>query len=110
MLVGVFGLLAIYGNSGWLVNLLQQAGYLNSFSIYGLSGILLAHVFFNLPYAARLLLQALESIPQSSINWRLTSVCHLGINFALLNGQGCVNNCRMSVAWCLCSVLPVSLL
>ncbi len=33
------------------------------FSIYGLNGILLAHVFFNLPYAARLLLQALESIP-----------------------------------------------
>lgn len=63
VLVGVFGLLAIYGNSGWLVSLLQQAGYLRSFSIYGLSGILLAHVFFNLPYAARLLLQALESIP-----------------------------------------------
>ncbi|CAK8744010.1 hypothetical protein SODG_007138 [Sodalis praecaptivus] len=30
---------------------------------YGLSGILLAHVFFNLPLATRLLLQAFESIP-----------------------------------------------
>ena len=34
------------------------------FPIYGLNGILLAHLFFNLPYASRLLLQSLEGIPQ----------------------------------------------
>jgi hypothetical protein len=33
------------------------------FSPYGLQGILLAHVFFNMPMATRLLLQALENIP-----------------------------------------------
>jgi thiamine transport system permease protein len=33
-------------------------------SLYGLSGILLAHIFFNLPYASRLFLHALETIPQ----------------------------------------------
>lgn len=63
VLVGVFGLLAIYGNSGLLASLF---GWLNQplpFSIYGLNGILLAHVFFNLPYATRLLLQSLESVP-----------------------------------------------
>jgi thiamine transport system permease protein len=32
-------------------------------SIYGLSGILLAHVFFNLPLACRLMLAALERVP-----------------------------------------------
>ena len=32
-------------------------------SIYGLSGILLAHVFFNMPLAARLMLAGLERIP-----------------------------------------------
>ena len=32
-------------------------------SPYGLQGILLAHLFFNLPLATRLLLQALENIP-----------------------------------------------
>ncbi|STS80145.1 thiamin ABC transporter transmembrane protein [Klebsiella pneumoniae] len=32
-------------------------------SPYGLQGILLAHVFFNMPMATRLLLQALENIP-----------------------------------------------
>ncbi|MDF2153214.1 thiamine/thiamine pyrophosphate ABC transporter permease ThiP [Vibrio sp. CAU 1672] len=63
VLVGVFGLLAIYGNSGLLAGWLQGRGGELPFSIYGLNGILLAHVFFNLPYAARLLLQALESVP-----------------------------------------------
>lgn len=63
VLVGVFGLLAIYGNSGLIANLLAWFDHKLPFSIYGLNGILLAHVFFNLPYATRLLLQALESIP-----------------------------------------------
>ncbi len=63
VLVGVFGLLAIYGNSGLLTRLLATLGVSQPFSIYGLGGILLAHVFFNLPYASRLLYQALESIP-----------------------------------------------
>lgn len=34
-----------------------------TFSPYGLQGILLAHVFFNMPMATRLFLQALENIP-----------------------------------------------
>lgn len=63
VLVGVFGLLAIFGNSGLLAGWLQQWQLKLPFSIYGLNGILLAHVFFNLPYASRLLLQSLESIP-----------------------------------------------
>ncbi|MCG9727797.1 thiamine/thiamine pyrophosphate ABC transporter permease ThiP [Vibrio brasiliensis] len=64
VLVGVFGLLAIYGNSGLVAQLLESFDSKLPFSIYGLNGILLAHVFFNLPYATRLLLQALDSIPQ----------------------------------------------
>lgn len=64
VLVGVFGLLAIYGNSGLVAQLFASLDSKLPFSIYGLNGILLAHVFFNLPYATRLLLQALDSIPQ----------------------------------------------
>lgn len=64
VLVGVFGLLAIYGNSGLIAELFKSLDSKLPFSIYGLNGILLAHVFFNLPYATRLLLQALDSIPQ----------------------------------------------
>ncbi|MEF1291475.1 thiamine/thiamine pyrophosphate ABC transporter permease ThiP [Vibrio sp. M260118] len=64
VLVGVFGLLAIYGNSGLIADLFKSLDSQLPFSIYGLNGILLAHVFFNLPYATRLLLQALDTIPQ----------------------------------------------
>ena len=63
VLVAVFGLLTVYGRVGWLAQLCQLAGIDYHFSPYGLSGILLAHVFFNLPLATRLMLQALESIP-----------------------------------------------
>jgi len=63
VLVGVFGLLAIYGNSGLLAQGFKLLDNQLPFSIYGLNGILLAHVFFNLPYATRLLLQSLDTIP-----------------------------------------------
>ncbi len=63
VLVAVFGILSVYGRQGWLA---QICGWLElpyHFSPYGLQGILLAHVFFNLPLATRLLLQALDGIP-----------------------------------------------
>lgn len=63
VLVAVFGILSVYGRTGWLAELCALLGINYTFSPYGLQGILLAHVFFNLPLAARLLLQALEQIP-----------------------------------------------
>ena len=48
---------------GWLATLCGWLGVEYGFSPYGLQGILLAHLFFNLPLATRLLLQALENIP-----------------------------------------------
>lgn len=63
VLVAIFGLLAIYGNSGLLASLFAYFEQSLPFSIFGLNGILLAHVFFNLPFACRLFLQALHSIP-----------------------------------------------
>lgn len=63
VLVGVYGLLSLYGNSGLLAKLYAAQGSTLPFSIYGLKGILLAHLFFNLPYACRLLLLSLENIP-----------------------------------------------
>ena len=58
-LIAVFGLTSIFGNAGWL----------GGFPIYGLSGILLAHVYFNMPFAVLMLLARLEAIPGES--WRL---------------------------------------
>ncbi|WP_256853060.1 thiamine/thiamine pyrophosphate ABC transporter permease ThiP [Pantoea sp. Fr+CA_20] len=63
VLVAVFGLLTVYGRVGWLAQLCAWLGVDYHFSPYGLQGILLAHVFFNLPLATRLMLQSLESIP-----------------------------------------------
>jgi thiamine transport system permease protein len=40
-----------YGRQGWLASLFTQLGLEWSFSPYGLQGILLAHVFFNMPMA-----------------------------------------------------------
>lgn len=62
-LVALFGILSVYGRQGWLAQLCDKLGIDYSFSPYGLPGILLAHVFFNLPLASRLLLQSLEAIP-----------------------------------------------
>jgi len=75
VLVGVFGLISIYGNSGVIAQSLALFDQKLPFSIYGLNGILLAHLFFNLPFAARLLLQSLQSIP---VEHHKLSV-HLGI-------------------------------
>ncbi|HFC04545.1 MAG TPA: ABC transporter permease subunit, partial [Rhizobiales bacterium] len=67
-LVGVLAILGLWGRSGWIN---QLTGGVLDFSIFGLPGILIAHVFFNLPLATRLFLTSLERVP--SENWRLAS-------------------------------------
>jgi len=73
-LVAIFGIVAVYGRTGWINNMTALIG-LKPFSIYGLGGILLAHVFFNLPLATRVLLQALDNIPDTQ--WRLSTQLRL---------------------------------
>lgn len=63
VLIGALGLIGIWGRQGIVNDLLVALGSPERFSIYGLSGILIAHVFFNLPLAARLMLASLERIP-----------------------------------------------
>ena len=62
VIVAVLGLLAIFGRSGVLNVALGWFG-LPSFSVYGFHGVVLAHVFFNLPLATRLILQGWLAIP-----------------------------------------------
>lgn len=71
VIVGALGLIAIWGRQGFLNTTLTSLGVEQPFSIYGLSGILLAHVFFNLPLATRLLLAGLERIPAEY--WRIAA-------------------------------------
>ena len=56
-IVAVLGVTALLGNAGLIPHLISP---------YGLAGILIAHVFFNLPLAARLFFQALQSVPQEA--------------------------------------------
>ena len=62
VIVAIFGLLAVFGRGG-IVNLVLGAFGLPEVSIFGLHGVVLAHVFFNLPLATRLILQGWLDIP-----------------------------------------------
>jgi len=61
-IVAVLGIISVYGSKGWLP--------LGS-DLYGINGILLAHLFFNLPLSVRLLLPVWSNIPQQQ--WRISS-------------------------------------
>lgn len=65
VIVAILGLTAVFGRNGIVSNLLDLAG-LESISIYGFHGVILAHVFFNLPLATRLLLHGWSTVPAES--------------------------------------------
>ncbi|AXI56477.1 hypothetical protein SuNHUV7_14750 (plasmid) [Pseudoseohaeicola sp. NH-UV-7] len=62
VIVAVLGLLAVFGRNGWVSQGLESIG-LPPVSIYGFHGVVLAHMFFNLPLATRLILQGWQDIP-----------------------------------------------
>ena len=62
VLVAIAGLLAVLGRNGMVNDALAALG-LDRVSLYGLQGVVLAHVFFNLPLSVRLLLQGWARIP-----------------------------------------------
>ena len=62
VIVAVLGLVAVFGRSGVLNDLLAALG-LPAFSLYGAHGVVLAHVFLNLPLAVRMLVQGWQAIP-----------------------------------------------
>lgn len=75
-IVAALGILALLGRAGYLAAIVDMAGGGQWPGIYGLSGILVAHVFFNMPLAARLLLEALDTVPADQ--WRLASQLGMG--------------------------------
>lgn len=75
VIVAVMGLLAIFGRGGLVNDTLATLG-IGPISIYGLGGVVLAHVFFNLPLAVRLLLQGWLAIP--SERFRLAAALGFG--------------------------------
>ncbi len=70
-LVAVLGILSVWGSNGWLARAATAAGSGWRPDVYGLIGILLAHVFFNMPLMVRLISAALERVPGEY--WRLSA-------------------------------------
>ncbi len=76
-LVVVFGLIGIYGRNGWLNRFLEWGFDLSLGSyLYGLFGILLAHVYLNASFASKAFLNAFESIPKEKYKLSMS----LGLN------------------------------
>jgi thiamine transport system permease protein len=100
--VAVFGLLAVWGRGGWVSEALAAAGF-GRLDIYGLTGVVLAHVFFNLPLVTRLLLQGWLAIPAEQ--FRLAA--QLGFRprdvFLRLEGRCCARCCPGRCCWSSCS-------
>ncbi|SET51212.1 hypothetical protein [Oceanicella actignis] len=67
-IVAILGVVAVWGRSGLVADAAAALG-LPRPDIYGLPGVLLAHVFFNLPLATRIFLQGYAAIPAE--RWRL---------------------------------------
>lgn len=69
--VAASGLIGMWGHSGVLSNVLNLLGLASLPPIYGLGGVLLAHVFFNAPLMLRVLSGAIASI--SAAHWRISA-------------------------------------
>lgn len=70
VVVAILGVVAIWGRSGLVSQAMMAMGW-ERLNVYGLAGVLIAHVFFNMPLAVRLILQGYAEIP--SERWRLAA-------------------------------------
>lgn len=64
-LVIIFAVIGVFGNSGWLAQLIQPLGIEWQFNLYGLQGILIAHCLFNIPLVMKYYISGLKLIPSS---------------------------------------------
>lgn len=80
VIVAIFGLLAVFGRGGVVNAALGWFG-LPPISIYGFHGVVLAHVFFNMPLATRLVLQGWAEIPSE----RFRLAASLGMDASAVN-------------------------
>ena len=102
-IVAVFGLVAIWGRAGIVSRGLEALGA-PGLDIYGFRGVVLAHVFFNLPLVARLLLQGWLAIPAEQ--FRLAAQLGFAPARRLPPHRGCrccARCCPAPSCWCSCS-------
>lgn len=64
-LIIIFAVIGVWGNSGWIAQIFAFFNLKWQLSLYGLGGILLAHCFFNIPFAMQYGLARLKTVPNS---------------------------------------------
>ncbi len=69
VIVAVLGIVSIYGANGIVTRAFAALGWDPGGYLYGLPGILIANVFFNLPLSVRLMLFSWQAVPGET--WRL---------------------------------------
>ena len=67
--VAAVGILKVFGLNGWIANSLDylSSGRLGWINVYGMHGLILAHVFFNLPLMVRVFVPIFLSFPKEHI-------------------------------------------
>ena len=85
VVVAVLGLLAVFGRGGGINQALLALG-LPPINIFGLHGVVLAHVFLNLPFAVRMLLAGWAAIPAERFRLAATLGMGPGAQFRHLEG------------------------
>ncbi|MBS9782976.1 MAG: thiamine/thiamine pyrophosphate ABC transporter permease ThiP [Pasteurella sp.] len=90
-LVVIFAVVGVWGNSGWFAQLFEYLGIEWKFSIYGLQGIIFAHLFLNIPLVTKYAQEGLQLIPESQFKLasqlRLTKWCYFKVvEFPQLKG------------------------
>ncbi len=99
VIVAVLGLLSVFGRAGWLNAALAAVG-LPTFTIYGLQGVVLAHVFLNLPLAVRMLLTGWQAIPAERFRLAETLGLPPAPSSAISRLRCCAKSCPGSLSPC----------
>ena len=66
-LIVAFGLLTVWGRSGWIGDVVRTLGIHLDIPIFGLGGILAAHLILDGAFAARILLARLDALPEARL-------------------------------------------
>lgn len=66
-LVIAFGLIAVWGRSGWVSDALSVFGIEWSHSLFGLHGIIFAHTILDAAFAVRIILNRLDALPAQKL-------------------------------------------
>lgn len=75
--VAALGIVSVWGRAGWVAEVARSFGLPGPGGrLYGLPGVLLAHVFFNAPLMARIFHSAIDSVPDGK--WRLAAQLGFG--------------------------------